>query len=168
MLGNFSIGDYFRKEVIQWAFEILTSEKYFGLDKDKLYITYHPSDKETLALWIKEGMKEDHLIPLEGNFWQIGEGPCGPNTEIFYDRGEKYDPSHLGVEMLKDDVENDRYIEIWGIVFRSLMHKMVFLEKIIKNYHIKILILVPVLKELLVFFKKPKLILKLIYLCQLF
>lgn len=117
MLGNFSIGDYFRKEVIQWAFEILTSEKYFALDKDKLYITYHPSDKETLALWIKEGMKEDHLIPLEGNFWQIGEGPCGPNTEIFYDRGEKYDPNHLGVEMLKDDVENDRYIEIWGIVF---------------------------------------------------
>ena len=117
MLGNFSIGDYFRKEVIQWAFEILTSEKYFGLDKDKLYITYHPSDKETLALWIKEGMKEDRLIPLEGNFWQIGEGPCGPNTEIFYDRGEKYDPNHLGVEMLKDDIENDRYVEIWGIVF---------------------------------------------------
>ena len=117
MLGNFSIGDYFRKEIVNWAFDILTNEKYFGLDKEKLYVTYHPNDLETKLLWIKEGLKEDHLIPLEGNFWQIGEGPCGPNTEVFYDRGEKYDKNHLGIKLLQDDIENDRYIEIWGIVF---------------------------------------------------
>ncbi|MBR1581667.1 MAG: alanine--tRNA ligase [Bacilli bacterium] len=117
MLGNFSIGDYFRKEVIEWAFTILTSEKYFGIDKDKLYITYHPTDLETFELWQKQGMKADHLIPLEGNYWEIGEGPCGPNTEVFFDRGEKYDPENIGIRLLKEDIENDRYIEIWGIVF---------------------------------------------------
>ena len=91
MLGNFSIGDYFRKEVIHWAFEILTSEKYFGMPKEKLYITYHPTDLEAKKYWMEAGMDESHLIPLEGNFWQIGEGPCGPNTEVFFDRGEKWD-----------------------------------------------------------------------------
>lgn len=117
MLGNFSIGDYFRNEVIPWAYELLTSEKYFALDKNLLYITHHPSDIQTRDLWIKCGMSPDHLIPLEGNFWEIGEGPCGPDTEIFFDRGEKYDPDHIGVKLLKDDMENDRYIEIWNIVF---------------------------------------------------
>ena len=117
MLGNFSIGDYFRKEVIPWAFEILTSPKWFDLDKDKLYFTYNPSDLDTFELWKKQGVEESHLIPLEGNYWQIGEGPCGPNTEVFFDRGEKYDPKHLGDKLLRLDMENDRYIEIWGIVF---------------------------------------------------
>ena len=117
MLGNFSIGDYFRKEIVEWAFDILTNDKYFGLEKEKLYVTYHPTDLETRELWIKQGMDPEHLIPLEGNFWQIGEGPCGPNTEVFYDRGEKWDEKHLGVELLKQDLENDRYIENWGIVF---------------------------------------------------
>ncbi len=117
MLGNFSIGDYFRNEVIPWAFELLTSEKYFGIEKEKLYITYHPNDKASKELWMKCGVEEEHLIPLEDNFWCIGEGPCGPDTEIFFDRGEKYDPEHLGVKMLYEDIENDRYIEIWNIVF---------------------------------------------------
>jgi alanyl-tRNA synthetase len=118
MLGNFSIGDYFRKEVIAWAFEILTDPVHgFGMDKDKLYMTYNPADKESWELWQKQGVEASHLIPLEGNYWQIGEGPCGPNTEVFYDRGEKWDPKHLGVKLLADDIENDRYIEIWGIVF---------------------------------------------------
>ena len=117
MLGNFSIGDYFRKEVIAWAYEILTSDKYFGIDKDKLYVTYHPSDLEAFELWQKAGIDKTHLIPLEGNFWQIGEGPCGPNTEVFFDRGEKWDKDHLGIKLLEEDIENDRYIEIWGIVF---------------------------------------------------
>lgn len=117
MLGNFSIGDYFRKEVIEWASEILTNDKYFGLEKEKLYITYHPDDIETKNMWLKQGFAENHLIPLEGNFWQIGEGPCGPNTEVFYDRGEKWDPDHIGDKLLREDIENDRYIEIWGIVF---------------------------------------------------
>lgn len=117
MLGNFSIGDYFRAEVIPWAFEILTSEKYFAMPVDKLYFTYNPSDEDTHKLWLAQGVKEDHLIPLEGNYWEIGEGPAGPNTEVFFDRGEKYDPEHLGVKLLKEEIENDRYIEIWGIVF---------------------------------------------------
>lgn len=117
MLGNFSIGDYFRNEVIPWAYELLTSEEYFGFDKDLLYITYFPDDLETKKCWMNAGISEDHLIPLEGNFWEIGDGPCGPDTEIYFDRGEKYDPKHLGIEMLKNDMENDRYIEIWNIVF---------------------------------------------------
>lgn len=118
MLGNFSIGDYFRKEVIAWAYEILTSEDNgFGMDPNNLYVTFNPSDKESYELWQKAGIAKDHLVALEGNYWEIGEGPCGPNTEVFYDRGDKYDPNHLGIKLLEDDIENDRYIEIWGIVF---------------------------------------------------
>ena len=118
MLGNFSIGDYFRNEVIPWAYEILTNEKTgFGIPKEKLYITYEPHDTATHDLWVRCGMDPEHLIPLKDNFWEIGEGPCGPDTEMFFDRGEKYDPKHLGVKMLQDDIENDRYIEIWNIVF---------------------------------------------------
>ena len=117
MLGNFSIGDYFRNEVIPWAWELLTSDKYFGFDPELLYITHFPDDNDTRRCWMNVGVKEDHLIPLEGNFWEIGDGPCGPDTEIYFDRGEKYDPKHLGIEMLKNDMENDRYIEIWNIVF---------------------------------------------------
>lgn len=117
MLGNFSIGDYFKKEVIPFAYEILTGEKYFAMPKDKLYFTYNPIDEETHQLWLKEGVEESHLIPLEGNYWEIGEGPAGPNTEVFFDRGEKYDEKHLGIKLLQEEIENDRYIEIWGIVF---------------------------------------------------
>lgn len=115
MLGNFSIGDYFKKEVVAWAYEILTKE--FEMPKDKLYFTYNPIDEETHKLWLAQGVEESHLIPLEGNYWEIGEGPAGPNTEVFFDRGEKYDPNHLGERLLREEIENDRYIEIWGIVF---------------------------------------------------
>ncbi|MCR4911869.1 MAG: alanine--tRNA ligase [Bacilli bacterium] len=117
MLGNFSIGDYFRNEVIPWAVELLTDEKYFAFPKEKLYITYFPDDLDTKKCWMNAGISEDHLIPLEGNFWEIGEGPCGPDTEIYFDRGEKYDPNHIGLDLLRNDMENDRYIEIWNIVF---------------------------------------------------
>ena len=117
MLGNFSIGDYFKKEAVAFAYEILTSEKYFAMPKDKLYFTYNPSDEETHKLWLAQGVEESHLIPLEGNYWEIGEGPAGPNTEVFFDRGEKYDEKHLGIKLLQEEIENDRYIEIWGIVF---------------------------------------------------
>ncbi len=117
MLGNFSIGDYFRKEAIEWAYEILTSKDYFALDVTRIYATYNPSDLLSKQYWQACGLPEDHLIPLEGNYWQIGEGPCGPNTEVFYDRGERYDPKKLGLELLKQEINNDRYIEIWGIVF---------------------------------------------------
>lgn len=118
MLGNFSIGDYFRNEVIPWAFEILTDPvKGFGIPAEKLYMTYNPTDIASFELWQKTGVAKDHLIPLAENYWQIGEGPCGPNTEVFFDRGDKWDPKHIGVKLLADDIENDRYIEIWGIVF---------------------------------------------------
>lgn len=117
MMGNFSIGDYFRHEVIPWAFELLTSDKYFGLPIDKLYVTYYPDDIDTFDTWVKAGMPKDHLIPCKNNFWEIGEGPCGPDTEINFDRGEKYDPEHLGLKLLSDDLDNDRYIELWNIVF---------------------------------------------------
>ncbi len=117
MLGNFSIGDYFRKEALPWAIEVLTSDKWFGFDINKLYFTIYPDDKESYNLWVKLGVDPSHIIPLEDNFWEIGDGPCGPDSEIFYDRGEKYDPQNLGIKLLKEDIENDRYIEIWNIVF---------------------------------------------------
>ncbi len=117
MLGNFSIGDYFRPEAIKYAYEILTSPEWFDMDVDKLYVTYHPSDLEAKKLWEECGIDPTHIIPLEHNYWEIGEGPCGPNTEVFYDRGESYDPEHRGIELLVNEVENDRYVEIWGIVF---------------------------------------------------
>ncbi len=117
MLGNFSIGDYFRKEAITWAFELLTSPKWFGFEIEKLYMTYSPLDLETPKIWQSLGVPANHLFAIEGNFWEIGEGPCGPNTEIFYDRGTKYDPKGLGVRLLKEEISNDRYIEIWNIVF---------------------------------------------------
>ena len=123
MLGNFSIGDYFRNEVLPWAIEILTSEKWFGFDINKLYFTIYPDDVESYNLWVSLGVDPNHIIKLEDNFWEIGEGPCGPDTEIFYDRGEKYDPQGLGIKMLKEDIENDRYIEIWNIVFSQFNAK---------------------------------------------
>ena len=117
MLGNFSIGDYFRKEVIPWAVELLTSEKWFGFPKEKLYMTYHPDDLETKKCWMDAGIEESHLIKKEDNFWEIGEGPCGPDTEVHFDRGEKYDPEHVGLKLLEDDLPNSRFVEIWNIVF---------------------------------------------------
>ena len=117
MLGNFSIGDYFKKEALTWAYELLTSEKYFGFEKDKLYMTIYPTDTEALEIWKSLGVSEDHIIKLEGNYWEIGEGPSGPDSEIFYDRGPKYDKDGLGIKLLQEDLENDRYIEIWNNVF---------------------------------------------------
>ncbi|MFC4652042.1 alanine--tRNA ligase [Lactococcus nasutitermitis] len=116
MMGNFSIGDYFRKEAIAFAFEMLTNEKYFDFPKEKLYVTYYPDDKDTYNRWIEVGLEENHLVPIEDNFWEIGAGPSGPDTEIFFDRGEKYDPENIGLRLLAEDIENDRYIEIYNIV----------------------------------------------------
>ena len=123
MLGNFSIGDYFREEAVTWGWELLTSKEWFGFDKELLYVTVYPTDQETYDLWIKLGVSPDHIVKLEYNFWEIGEGPCGPNTEIFYDRGTKYDPENIGIRLLEEDIENDRYIEIWNIVFSQYNSK---------------------------------------------
>ena len=117
MLGNFSIGDYFKTEALTWAFELLTSKKYLGIEKEKLYVTIYPSDKEAYNLWIKLGMPKDHIIKLRNNYWEIGEGPSGPDSEIFFDRGPKFDPDKQGIKLLEKELENDRYIEIWNNVF---------------------------------------------------
>ncbi|MBQ2872524.1 MAG: alanine--tRNA ligase [Bacilli bacterium] len=117
MLGNFSIGDYFKTEALTWAYELLTSPKYFGIDKEKLYVTIYPSDKEAYDLWINLGMPKDHIIKLRNNYWEIGEGPSGPDSEIFFDRGPKFDPNKQGIKLLEKELENDRYIEIWNNVF---------------------------------------------------
>lgn len=116
MLGNFSIGDYFRDEAIEWGYELLTSPDWFAFPKDKLYMTYYPDDTESYNRWIACGVDPSHLIPLEGNFWEIGAGPSGPDTEIFFDRGPEFDPENIGIRLLEEDLENDRYIEIWNIV----------------------------------------------------
>ena len=119
MLGNFSIGDYFKNEAIEFGFELLT--KRYEMPLDKLYITHYTDDLEARNKWISLGVSPDHLIPLEGNFWEIGEGPCGPDTEIFFDRGETYDKR--GKELIEQDIENDRFIEIWNIVFSQYNSK---------------------------------------------
>ncbi|WP_026400142.1 alanine--tRNA ligase [Acholeplasma equifetale] len=115
MMGNFSIGDYFKKEAIEFAFELLTSEAYFGIPLEKLYFTYYPTDLDAKNYWLNLGVDPSHLIPLETNFWEIGPGPSGPCTEVHFDRGEAFDKR--GVELIYNEVENDRYIEIWNIVF---------------------------------------------------
>ena len=117
MLGNFSIGDYFKTEALTWAYELLTSDKYFGIPVKKLYVTVYPDDQEAYDLWLKLGIPENHIIKLAGNYWEIGEGPSGPDSEIFYDRGEKYDKDKIGIKLLEEEIENDRYIEIWNNVF---------------------------------------------------
>lgn len=116
MLGNFSIGDYFRDEAIEWGYELLTSPEWFAFPKDKLYMTYYPDDKDSYNRWIEMGVEPSHLIPIEDNFWEIGAGPSGPDTEIFFDRGEDFDPEKIGIRLLAEDIENDRYIEVWNIV----------------------------------------------------
>ena len=112
MLGNFSFGDYFKKEAITWAWEFLT--EVLMLDKSRLYVTIYPDDKEAYGYWHDlVGIPESHIYPLEDNFWEIGEGPCGPDSEIFYDQGEEFgtDPEN---QMGGD---GDRFLEIWNLVF---------------------------------------------------
>ena len=123
MMGNFSVGDYFKEEAIEYAYELLTSEKYFGIDKNLLYVTVYTNDVNAKNKWIEVGMDESHIILLEGNFWEIGAGPCGPDSEIFFDRGEKYDPNNDALEKFKNDEEQERYIEIWNNVFSQFNSK---------------------------------------------
>ena len=122
MLGNFSIGDYFKEEAIAWAWEFLTDEKWIGFDPERLSVTIHPEDQEAYDLWHQKiGVPEERIIRLEGNFWDIGEGPSGPNTEIFYDRGPEYGNDPADPELYPGG-ENERYLEIWNLVFSEFNH----------------------------------------------
>lgn len=122
MLGNFSIGDYFKKEAIEYAWEFLTSPDWIGFDPEKLSVTVHPEDDEAFNMWKDDvGVPEERIIRLEENFWDIGEGPSGPNTEIFYDRGEKYGNDPKDPELYPGG-ENERYLEIWNLVFSQFNH----------------------------------------------
>lgn len=122
MLGNFSIGDYFKKEAIEYAWEFLTSDKWIGFDEEKLSVTVHPEDDEAYDIWTNDIKLPAHrIIRLEENFWDIGEGPSGPNTEIFYDRGESYGNDPNDPELYPGG-ENERYLEVWNLVFSQFNH----------------------------------------------
>ncbi len=122
MLGNFSIGEYFKEEAIQWAWEFLTDEKWIGFDPEKLSVTVHPEDEEAYRIWKESiGLPAERIIRIEENFWDIGEGPSGPNSEIFYDRGEKYGDDPNDPELYPGG-ENERYLEIWNLVFSQFNH----------------------------------------------
>ncbi|MEC1374600.1 alanine--tRNA ligase [Heyndrickxia oleronia] len=122
MLGNFSIGDYFKEEAIEWAWEFLTSPKWIGFNPDKLSVTIHPEDDEAHEIWNKKiGIPEERIIRLEENFWDIGEGPSGPNTEIFYDRGPEFGDDKNDPELFPGG-ENERYLEVWNLVFSQFNH----------------------------------------------
>ena len=113
MLGNFSFGDYFKKEAIPWSWEFLT--EVLELPKDKLWASIYPKDTEAEALWkAQPGFNPDHLVKLEDNFWEIGPGPCGPDTEIFIDLGEE---RGCGSPTCGVGCDCDRYLEIWNNVF---------------------------------------------------
>lgn len=122
MLGNFSIGDYFKEEAIAWAWEFLTDKRWIGFDPNLLYVTIHPEDDEAFRLWHENvGLAPERIIRLEENFWDIGEGPCGPCTEIFYDRGDAYGNVDDDPECTPGG-ENERYLEVWNLVFSQYNH----------------------------------------------
>lgn len=122
MLGNFSIGDYFKREAIHWAWEFLTDKKWIGFDPERLSVTIHPEDDEAFEIWHKEiGLPLERIVKLEGNFWDIGEGPSGPNSEIFYDRGPEYGDDPNDPELYPGG-ENERYLEVWNLVFSQYNH----------------------------------------------
>ena len=123
MMGNFSIGDYFKNEAIAFSFELLTSPEYFGIDPSLLFVTVYTADEQAKKRWIEVGLDPSHIIPLEGNYWEIGEGPCGPDSEIFYDRGSKYDKDGDAFDKFKNDEDQYRYVEIWNNVFSQFNSK---------------------------------------------
>ncbi|HEY5644452.1 MAG TPA: alanine--tRNA ligase-related protein, partial [Pseudomonadales bacterium] len=113
MMGNFSFGDYFKEETITWAWEFVT--RVLELPKEKIWVTVHPSDAESRALWeTRVGIPTERVIDIEDNFWAMGDtGPCGPCTELFYDHG----PEVAGGPPGSPEEDGDRYIEFWNLVF---------------------------------------------------
>ncbi|HTG68446.1 MAG TPA: alanine--tRNA ligase [Candidatus Udaeobacter sp.] len=121
MLGNFSIGDYFKEEAITWAWEFLTEPQWIGFDPNRLSVTVYPEDEEAFTFWnTKIGIPAERIYKLDENFWDIGEGPCGPCTEIFYDRGDKY--GDLNDPECWPGGENERFLEVWNVVFSQFNH----------------------------------------------
>ena len=113
MLGNFSFGDYFKKEAIAWAWEFLTKE--LELPEEKLWVTIYPKDDEAYKIWTEEvGVDPSHIVKLEDNFWEIGPGPCGPDSEIYVDLGEE---RGCGSPDCAVGCDCDRFLEIWNLVF---------------------------------------------------
>ena len=114
MLGSFSFGDYFKEESLKWGWEFITEN--LNMPKDKIWATVYENDQEAYDLWLKIGMPEEHIVKLgkDDNFWEIGLGPCGPCSELYYDRGEEYG---CGKPDCKPGCECDRYIEFWNHVF---------------------------------------------------
>lgn len=113
MLGNFSFGDYFKGEAIPWAWEFLT--QVIELPKDKLWVTVYPDDTEAIEIWKSQpGFPQDHIVKMEDNFWEIGPGPCGPDSEIYIDLGEE---RGCGKPTCAVGCDCDRYLEIWNLVF---------------------------------------------------
>ena len=117
MLGNFSFQDYFKEEVIPWAWEFLTSDEWMAIPKDRLHISVYEEDDEAYDIWTKKvGIAPDHMVRLgkEDNFWEHGSGPCGPCSEIYFDRGPEYG---CGKPTCGVGCDCDRYMEIWNLVF---------------------------------------------------
>ncbi|MBE6075362.1 MAG: alanine--tRNA ligase [Selenomonas ruminantium] len=113
MLGNFSFGDYFKGEAIPWAWEFLT--EVVELPKEKLWVTVYPDDEEAIEIWKSQpGFPQDHIVKMEDNFWEIGPGPCGPDSEIYIDLGEE---RGCGSPDCAVGCDCDRYLEIWNLVF---------------------------------------------------
>ena len=113
MLGNFSFGDYFKKEAIPWAWEFLT--QVIELPKEKLWVSIYPDDEEARAIWLEQpGLSAAHIVPMEDNFWEIGPGPCGPDSEIYIDLGEE---RGCGEPTCGVGCDCDRFLEIWNLVF---------------------------------------------------
>ncbi|MGB9462101.1 MAG: alanine--tRNA ligase-related protein, partial [Candidatus Acidiferrum sp.] len=133
MLGNFSFGDYFKEKAIPYAWELVTSPEWYGIAKDKLYVTVFGGaevapgttlgvDEEARDLWLKENVPADRVVPIPGlkdNFWAMGDtGPCGPCSEFFYDMGvEASEEGHIGDKECKFPCDCGRYVEIWNLVF---------------------------------------------------
>lgn len=118
MLGNFSIGDYFKREAIHWAWEFITDR--LGMEVERLSVTIHPEDEEAYLIWQREiGVAKEKILRLDENFWDIGEGPCGPNSEIFYDRGKDVG---CGRPECDASCDCDRHLEIWNLVFSQYNH----------------------------------------------
>ncbi|MEX2461843.1 MAG: alanine--tRNA ligase [Paenibacillaceae bacterium] len=122
MLGNFSIGDYFKEEAITWAWEFLTDPKWIGFDPKRISVTVYQDDPDAYRYWHdKIGIPAERIYKLDkDNFWDIGEGPCGPCTEIFYDRGDKY--GDLSDPECWPGGENERFLEVWNVVFSEFNH----------------------------------------------